>query len=43
LTNARIVAASLPTTSFNVAAEKCAETIVACAVAVIPTRARKAP
>jgi hypothetical protein len=38
-----MVAASLATTSFNVAAEKCADTIAACAVAVIPTRTRKAP
>ena len=43
LTNVRAVAASLPTTSFSVAAEKCADTIAAWKVAVIPTRARNTP
>jgi hypothetical protein len=43
LTKARVVAASLPTTSLSVAAEKWAETMIPCAVAVIPTSARNAP
>jgi hypothetical protein len=43
LTNARVVAASLPTTSFSVAVWKWAETMTAWAVAVMPTSARNAP
>jgi hypothetical protein len=43
LTNARVVAESLPTTPFSVAAVRWAETIPAWVVAVIPARARNAP
>jgi hypothetical protein len=43
LTNARTVAASLPTTSLMVAVEKWAPTSTDWAVAVIPMIARNAP
>ncbi len=42
-TKARVVAASLLTTSVSVAAEKCVPTMKACAAAVMPTSATKAP
>ena len=43
MTNALVVAASLPTTSLRADAEKCAETSADWAVAVMPTSARNAP